>query len=86
MPTTRHRRILFVCATSKLHGLRFFDTCITAPRVFEFGISHCHGMDVTCAGLGVGFLQSLRMDDRIAVVAIALVRGFWKLHGSELIF
>jgi len=41
-------------------------------------------MDVTGAGLGVGFLQSLRTDDRI--VARALVRGFWKLHGLELIF
>jgi len=41
--------------------------------------------DETGAGLGLGFVQSLQLDDRIAVVARALVSQLLKSRGLELI-
>ena len=41
--------------------------------------------DETGAGLGLGFVQSLQLDDRIAVVARALVSQLLKSWGLELI-
>ena len=37
-------------------------------------------MDMKGAGLGVGFVQSLQMEDRIAVVARALVSEITQLN------
>jgi len=41
--------------------------------------------DETGAGLGLGFVQSLQLDDRIAVVARAMVSQLLKSWGLELI-